>query len=196
MAKMEKIDLKNLSPREMLIMLFTGVFAIGFGYVKFEYEVQQKRIASVEKKIKQTDGLLATASTTLIKYKTPELTKKEMEKTLQRIDRVRQDIQEIKSKMVGKDIDILEQLGNEAELRGAILKSSKSSESDVTKGKFKYKNLTLKLKIQSDYLSLGEFIAGLEQIPAIISLTNVNMLRKESILPMIETQIKLTLSIL
>ena len=72
-TKPAKSDLKNLSIREIAIIVGTLVSAIGYGFVEFEYKVQTKKIEKLEKQSKEIQATTGAFQKALI---TPARTKK------------------------------------------------------------------------------------------------------------------------
>jgi peptidoglycan hydrolase CwlO-like protein len=116
----EKSDIKNLSIREFVIIGSTLLFAIGFGYYEFEYSVQQKKLTQITSEIKEVRTSLGTLQKLLVNPKKVEKTKADIKRIEGELSELKGDIKKVKSRLKGQELEILDQLQNEAEYNGVI----------------------------------------------------------------------------
>ncbi|MZH03697.1 MAG: hypothetical protein F3745_09980 [Nitrospinae bacterium] len=114
-TKPAKSDLKNLSIREIAIIAVTLVTAIGYGFYEFEYKVQIKKIEALKKQsseIKATTGAFQQA---LITPERTQKTKAEIKHLKDEIIELQSSIDKIKARLTGQDLEILDELQNDAD---------------------------------------------------------------------------------
>jgi len=191
-----KLDFEKLKPREIAILMFTAAAAVGFAYYTFEYEPQAKRMQTVDGQLKKVESNIRSFRAAIPSAAQIKRTEKEIDRVDREITQLEAEIKAIKDDMRGREVDVLDELRREAELNGAILESVTTKEKTVTRGKVTYKEVSLILKIQSQYASIGNFVAALEKMPAVIALKGMKTFRKEGILPRVETLINIELSVL
>ncbi|MFQ5673215.1 MAG: type 4a pilus biogenesis protein PilO [Nitrospinales bacterium] len=191
-----KIDFKKLAPREIAILMLTVATGLGFAYYTFEYQPQAKRMKTIDTKLKKVESTIRSFKSAIPSPAQVKRTERQMEQVDREITKLEVEIKAIKDNMRGREVDVLDELRREAELNGVTLESVTTEEKTVTRGKVTYKEVSLVLKIQVHYSSIGNFIAALEKMPAIISLKSMKTFRKEDILPRVEALINVELSVL
>jgi Tfp pilus assembly protein PilO len=188
-----KLQGQPLTPTTQGLLVATVLCLFGFVYYTFEYEVESKKIGVVQKRIQETEELIATFQGGLTTPEKVQNAKLEIENTGNRIADLKLEMQNIKSGMQGKYVDVLKQLEKEAARSGIALKSFKTEEKSVDREKLSYKEVTVNMKIQSDYQTLVRFLEHLQHIPAVMSVRQLEILRKDELLPKIETALQLEL---
>ena len=98
--------------------------------------------------------------------------------------------------MESKTVNILQQLKSNTKSKGAKLLSLKNSEKLVTNGNLTYKEITVLMKIRSDYNTVADIVKKFNDIPALISLKSLETERIDEILPLVETQLQLEVIVL
>lgn len=191
--KAGNFDLKKLNPREKGILAAVVMFGIGFLFYTFEYTVQEKKIKKAATQLKQLKTSIDSLQSGTPNAAQVRQTQKDIEDNKAKIEAMREEINQTRDKMKGKYLDILNELKREAQIHGAVLRSVSTAEKVIIKDTLTYKEVSLTLKIQSDYYAIGSFISALEKLPAAISVSNLETIRKDDILPYVETVLKLTL---
>ena len=190
---MNKFDIKKLTLREKVIMITMTLVVVGLGFFKLEYEVQEKKLKKITSQINRT----STSLNSLAKIIPAAASVKNIEQKINRFKennaQLKKDIKFAKSRMRGSYLEILNAMNAEAEKSKAILKSTKTTDEEIKKGKLKYKEVTVTMVIHSDYKAISSFIEGLEKIPANIFLDTIEIKRKDEVLPNIQTKLTLKL---
>jgi Tfp pilus assembly protein PilO len=192
----QSVDLKNLKPREIGIMAFTALMLVGFLWYKFEFQPYEAKKKTAEKRLKEVEGLVAVFQQVSANPLLKKDIEGQIEQTGKEIEALREDIAKVKTLMAGKSLDILQQLKSHANNKGAKLLSLKNSEKVVAKGNLTYKEITILIKIRSDYDTVAEIVKRFADIPALLSLKSLETERIDAILPLVETQMQLELIVL
>jgi septal ring factor EnvC (AmiA/AmiB activator) len=196
MALDTSFDLKKISMRELVIMGVTLFSAIGYGYYEFEYSVQQKKITKITQEIKEVRTSLGTLQKLLVNPKKVEKTKADIERIEGELSDLKGDIEKVKSRLKGQELEILDKLQNEAEYNGVILKSMRSSEKLVKRGSLKLKEVSLFMDMEAEFDGLKNFIDSLGTISAVIEIESLETKRNEKILPKVESKLHLKVIVL
>lgn len=194
--KIEPVDLKNLKPREVGILIFTALMLVGFIWYKFELQPYQEKKKTAEKRLTEVNGMVAAFQQAVSNPAQKKEVEDQIEKTGKDITALREDIARVKTLMEGKSVNILQQLKKDASRKGAKLLSLKNTEKTVTHGSVTYKEITVLMKIRSDYNTVADIVKKLESIPALMTLTNLETERVDEVLPLVETQLQLELIVL
>lgn len=195
-AALKQFDLKNLQPREIALLVVAVLGVLGFGYYTFEFKARQKAIKEVKAQLIEAEGNVAAIRQAIISPERINAIEGEIKKNAEEISGVRAEIAAVKSKMQEKYVDILQQLKDEAVDNGAVMQSFKTSEKPVERGSLSYKEVSVTMKIQVEYDSLINLVARLETIPALLSLESLEVLRKDEILPKVESRLSIRLYVL
>lgn len=190
---MNKFDLKKLTAREKVIMVVMTLVVVGLGFFKLEYEVQEKKLKKITSQINKTNISLNSLAKIIPAAAKVKNIEKKISNFKENNSQLEKDIKFAKSRMRGSYLEILNALNAEAEKSKAILKSTKTTDEEVKKGKLRYKEVTVNMVIHSDYKAISSFIEGLEKIPANIFLDTIEVKRKDEILPNIQTKLTLKL---
>ncbi len=190
---MNKFDIKKLTPREKAIMVAMTLVVVGLGFFKLEYEVQEKKLKKITSQINKTNTSLNSLARIIPAAASVKNIEQKINKFKDNNAQLKKDIKFAKSRMRGSYLEILNAMNAEAEKSKAILKSTKTTDEEIKKGKLKYKEVTVTMVIHSDYQAIASFIEGLEKIPAIIFLDTIEIKRKDEILPNIQTKLTLKL---
>ena len=196
MALDTSFDLKKISIRELVIMGITLCSAIGYGYYEFEYTVQQKKITKITNEITEVRASLGTLQKLLVNPKKMEKTKADIKKIEGELSDLKKDIKKVKSRLKGQELEILDQLQNEAEYNGVLLTSMRSSEKLVKRGSLKLKEVSLFMDMEAEFDALRNFIDFLSTIPAVIEIESLETKRNEKILPKVESKLHLKVIVL
>ena len=194
--KIESVDLKNLKPREIGILIFTALMLVGFVWYKFELQPCQEKKKVAEKRLKEVDGMIAVFQMAAISPLQKKDIETQIERTAKEIDALRENIANVKTLMESKTVNILQQLKSNTKSKGAKLLSLKNSEKLVTNGNLTYKEITVLMKIRSDYNAVADIVKKFNDIPALISLKSLETERIDEILPLVETQLQLEVIVL
>jgi hypothetical protein len=194
--KIEPVDLKNLKPREIGILIFTALMLVGFVWYKFELQPHQEKKKVAEKRLKEVDGMIAVFQMAAISPLQKKDIETQIERTAKEIDALRENIANVKTLMESKTVNILQQLKSNTKSKGAKLLSLKNSEKLVTNGNLTYKEITVLMKIRSDYNTVADIVKKFNDIPALISLKSLETERIDEILPLVETQLQLEVIVL
>ncbi len=190
---MNKLDLKKLTPREKVILVVMTLVIVGLGFFKLEYEVREKKLKKITGQINKTNIALNSLAKTIPAGAKVKNIEKKIAKLNEKNAQLKKDIKFAKSRMRGSYLEILNAMNAEAEKSKAILKSTKTTDEEIKKGKLRYKEVTVTMVIHSDYKAIASFIEGLEKIPAIIFLDTIEVKRKDEFLPNIQTKLTLKL---
>lgn len=192
----QPVDLKNLKPREIYILIFTATMLVGFIWYKFEFQPYQEKRKTAEKRLKEVDGMLAVFQQATVNPLQKKDIESQIEKTGKEISVLREDIVRINELMAGKAVNVLQQLKKSANHKGAKLLSLKNSEKTVTSGSLVYKEITIQVKIRSEYDAVADIVKKFEDIPALLTLKSLETERVDDVLPLVETHIQLELIVL
>ena len=195
-TKPEKSDLKNLSIREIAIIVVTLFTALGYGFYQFEYSVQTKKIEELKKQSKEIKAATGAFQQALI---TPERTRKtqaEIKNLKDEILELQTTIDKIKARLTGQDLEILDELQNEADFYGVFLKSISTTERNVFQAGLNLKEVSLVMEVESDYDSLKKFVTSFKNFPAVITIQSLETLRNEKILPKLESRLHIKVIVL
>ena len=192
----QPVDLKNLKPREIYILIFTATMLVGFIWYKFEFQPYQEKRKTAEKRLKEVDGMLAVFQQATVNPLQKKDIESQIEKTGKEISALREDIVRINELMAGKAVNVLQQLKKGANHKGAKLLSLKNSEKIVTSGSLVYKEITIQVKIRSEYDAVADIVKKFEDIPALLTLKSLETERVDDVLPLVETHIQLELIVL
>ena len=192
----QPVDLKNLKPREIGILIFTALMLVGFIWYKFELLPYQEKKKTAEKRLTEVNGMIAAFQMAAATPAQKKEVEDQIEKTGKEIAALREDIARVKTLMEGKSVNILQQLKKDASRKGAKLLSLKNTEKTITHGSLTYKEITVLMKIRSDYNTVADIVKKLENIPALLTLTNLETERVDEVLPLVETQLQLELIVL
>jgi Tfp pilus assembly protein PilO len=190
---MKKFDINKLTLREKVILVTMTLVVVGLGFFKFEYEVQEKKLKKITSQINKTNTSLNSLARIIPAAASVKNIEKKINNFKDNNAQLKKDIKFAKSRMRGSYLEILDTMNAEAEKSKAILKSTKTTDEEIKKGKLKYKEVTVTMVINSDYKAISSFIEGLEKIPANIFLDTIEIKRKDEILPNIQTKLTLKL---
>jgi septal ring factor EnvC (AmiA/AmiB activator) len=192
----DKSDLKNMSMRELVVIGVTLCSAIGFGYYEFEYSAQQKKLTQITSEIKEVRASLGVLQKLLVNPKKVEKTKADIKRIEGELSDLKGDIEKVKSRLKGQELEILDQLQNEAEYNGVILKSMRSSEKLVKRGSLKLKEVSLFMDMEADFDALKNFIDSLGTFSAVLDIESLETKRNEKNLPKVESRLHLKVMVL
>ncbi len=192
----KQFDLKNPQPREIGLLIVAVLGVLGFGYYNFEFKARQKAVKEVKSRLIEVEGSISAVRQGLAVPERIKGIEAEIEKTFFFNDTATTEIYTFKTRMQEKYVDILQQLQDEAKNNGAVMQSFKTSERPVERGNFSYKEVSVVMKIQVEYGSLMNLVAKLETIPALLSLESLEVLRKDEILPKVESRLSIRLYVL
>lgn len=195
-TKPAKSNLKNLSIREIAIIVGTLVSAIGYGFFEFEYKVQTKKITELKKQSKQIQATTGAFQQALITPERTKKTKSEIKNLKDEIIELQSSIEKIKARLTGQDLEILNELQNEADEYGVFLKSINTNERSVFQAGLNLKEVSLVMEVESDYDSLKKFITSFKNFPAVITIQSLETLRNEKILPKLESRLHIKVVVL
>lgn len=186
---MEKFDLKKISMREKVIVLFTLVSLVGYGYHQFEYTVQEKRMKKVKTKLAQVDSSAAAMEKALVMMPDVVKTEKEITRVNQRITKLEGEIEAIKSKMRGSGTGVIREIQNEAALQKIVISSMRIRDRSLRRGKLQMKEISLILELRCGYRAMKHFLEFLDSYPALLSIESLEIVRNDEILPDIENRL-------
>lgn len=132
----------------------------------------------------------------MVNPKKTEKTKANIERIEGELSDLKGDIEKVKSRLKGQELEILDQLQNEAEYNGVILKSIRSSEKLVKRGSLKLKEVSLFMDMEADFDALKNFIDFLGTISAVLEIESLVTKRNEKILPKAESRLHLKVMVL
>ena len=193
---LDKSDLKNLSMRELIIIGFTLIFGVGYGYYEFEYVSKSNEIEKIKSEMSQVQTSLGAFQKLM---KSPENIKKTQEKIVKikkEISLLEKEIEQAKGRLKGQDGEIIDELQNEADFYGVFLKSMRTSERFVKRSGLRLKEVSLIMEMESDYDALKKFIGSLGNSPAVIDIESLETKRVEKILPKVESRLHLKVMVL
>jgi Tfp pilus assembly protein PilO len=195
-TKPEKSDLKNLSIRELVIIVGTLLSAVGYGFDQFEYTVQTKKIKKLNEQSTETQASIGALQQVLISPARTQKTKAEIEKTQEEIVELQTAIEKTKARLTGQDLEILNELQNQADFYGVFLKSIKTSENNLSRAGLRLKEVSLVMEVESDYNALKKFLVSLKNLPAVITIQSLETTRNEKILPKLESRLHIKVIVL
>ncbi len=192
----EKTDLKNLSPRELMIIGFTLIFGVGYGYYEFEYTAQKNKLDKIMSEMTQVQSSLSAFQNILIDPGKVKKTKAQIVLIKEDISKLEQEIEKAKGRLKGQDMEILNELQNEADFFGVFLKSMRTKERSINRSGMRLKEVSLVMEMESDYDALKSFVASLGTFPAILDIESLVTKRNEKILPKVESRLHLKVMVL
>lgn len=195
-VKPAKTDFKNLSIREMVIIVGTLLSAVGYGFFHFEYSVQMKKINNLGKQSAEVQTSLSAFQKVMTSPENIKKTKEEIIKIKDEILELQTIIEKAKARLTGQDLEILNQLQNEADFYGVFLKSIKTSENSLSRAGLNLKEVSLVMDIESDYDALKKFVTSLRDFPAVITIQSLETTRNEKILPKLESRLHIKVIVL
>ena len=193
---LDSSNLKNMSMREKLIVVFTLVFAVGYGYYEFEYAVQKKNLKKIKADLIQVNASVGAFQTMMKSPEKVKKTREQIEKVKEEISEFEEAIDKAKGRLKGQDLEILDELQNEADFYGVFLKSMRSTEKHVRRNGLKMKEVSLIMEMESEYDALKNFISSLSNSPAVIDIESLETKRVEKILPKVESRLHLKVMVL
>ncbi len=195
-TKPEKSDLKNLSIRELVIMGMTLLGAVGYGFIEFEYNVQTKKIKEIEEQLTETQAVMGALQKLMVSPARNRKTKAQIKKVEEEIVELQTAIEKTKARLTGQDLEILNELQNEADFYGVFLKSIKTSENNFSQAGLQLKEVSLVMEVESDYDALKNFVNSLKNLPAVITIQSLETTREEKILPKLESRLHIKVIVL
>lgn len=195
-TKPAKSDLKNLSIREIAIIVGTLISAIGYGFVEFEYKVQTKIIEKLEKQSKEIQATTGAFQKALITPARTKKTKAEIILLKAEIIELQSTIERIKARLTGQDLEILDELQSEADVYGVFLKSIKTNERSISQAGLNLKEVSLVMEVESDYDALKKFVTSFKNFPAVITIQSLETIRDEKILPKLDSRLHIKVIVL
>ena len=196
MAETPKLDLSKLSIREIAIMIATLLAAVGFGFHQFEYKVQTKKIAALEKNTREIQAQIGVFQKILLNPGQIQKTKAQINKIKDEIIELQNIIEKTKVRLQGQGLEILNELQNEADFYGVFLKSLKTSERKLSRAGLRLKEVSLVMEIESDYDALKNFVTALKNFPAVITIQSLETNRDEKILPKLDSRLHIKVIVL
>ena len=196
MAEIQKLDLSKLTIREIVIIIGTLLSAVGYGFYQFEYKVQTKKIAKLEKQSSEVQASITVFRQILINPAQAKKTKAQIKKIKDEIIELQNTIEKTKSRLEGQGLEILNELQNEADFYGVFLKSLKTSERNLSRAGLRLKEVSLVMEIESDYDSLKNFVSALKNFPAVITIQSLETNRDEKILPKLDSRLHIKVIVL
>ncbi len=190
------LDLKKLSLREIVIIGVTLSFAVGYGYYKFEYTTQNKKLENLTKQITQTQASVGAFKKILIDPTIVKKTEAEIEKVKLEVAELYQAIEQGKIRLQGQDTEFLNEIQEIAEANEVFLKSLRSSERFVKRGIMRLKEVSLIMEMEGEYTALKNFVDSLGTFPAVLHIESLEAKRNEKILPKIESRLHLKVLVL
>jgi Tfp pilus assembly protein PilO len=191
-----KSDLKNLSLREFMIIGLTLVFGLGYGYYEFEYTTQNNKLDKVMNEMAEVQAALSAFQNILIDPGKVKKTKAQIVLIKEDISKLEQEIEQAKGRLKGQDMEILNELQNEADFFGVFLKSMRTKERFISRSGMRLKEVSLIMEMESDYDALKNFIASLGTFPAVLDIESLETKRNEKILPKVESRLHLKVMVL
>lgn len=187
--EMEKFDLKKISTREKMIVAFTLISALGYGYYQFEYVVQGKKMKDAMTRLSQVDASAAALEQALAKLKAVGDTEKQIARKNESISRLREEIEAVKAKMKGSATEVVQEIQSKAEALNIVISTMRTRERNFQRGKLKMKEISLILELHCGYTAMKKFLEFLDAYPALLSIESFQMIRNEEILPKIENRL-------
>mgnify|MGYP001409765888 CR=1 FL=1 len=192
----EMTDIKNLSMREFMIIGLTLVFGVGYGYYEFEYVAQNKKLDKVATELAQVQSSLNAFQQVLMDPRKVKKAKTQIVKIKEEISQLEQEIEKAKDRLRGQDMEIINDLQNEADFFGVFLKSMRTSERFVNRSGMRLKEVSLIMEMECDYDALKNFITSLDTFPAVLDIESLETKRNEKILPKVESRLHLKVMVL
>ncbi|MBL7021226.1 MAG: hypothetical protein ISR86_11885 [Nitrospinaceae bacterium] len=189
-------DLKNLTLREIAIIVGSLLSAIGYGFFQFEYTVQIKKIEQLEKQSTEVQTSIGALQKALISPARTQKTKAEIIAVTGELAELQSDIEKTKTRLVGQGLEILNELQSEADFYGVFLKSIKTSERNLSRAGLRLKEISLILEVESDYDSLKKFVTSLKEFPAYMTIQSLETNRDEKILPKLDSRLHIKVIVL
>ena len=193
--KIEKFDINNISTRDRIFLAFTLTVALGYGFYEFEYKKTKAKEKMLALEISKINAPLELMQKSLqdVSVRDPENRIKQLEAN---IDKLKDEIKEMKVALHGKSLDVLNGLQASANKTGVIVKNIDIKEKDIKRGDVNIKELSLVLILNSDYKSLRNFMASLKDFPLAVGVKSMDTKRDEEISPLVETRLFLKLFLL
>ena len=192
----EKTDLKNLKPREFMIIAFTLIFGVGYGYYEFEYTAQKNKLDKIMSEMTQVQSSLSAFQNILIDPGKVKKTKAQIVLIKKDISKLEEEIEKAKGRLKGQDMEILNDLQNEADFFGVFLKSMRTKERFINRSGMRLKEVSLIMEMESEYDALKSFISSLGTFPAVLDIESLETKRNEEILPKVESRLHLKVMVL
>ncbi len=192
---MAESALQKLSLRERIILGIVVMVIVGAGYVHFEYDPMTKKLQGLEAQISQVKGEVASFQQAVGGLRSQNIPQK-VQAAQADIIRMQDEMQFFKTRMSGEVRDVVGVLKRQAALHGIKLQSISSEESPVQGQFIQYRRVEIHLKMQSQYPGIGKFIQALDEVPAILAIENLEVLREPSTLPRLNTSLTLRLFVI
>lgn len=187
--------LEKLSVRERFILALVVVVLVGVGYIHFVYDPLQNKLKTVNAQIIQVQGEVDSFQQAVAGMRGKNIPQK-IQMARGEIVRIQDEMQFFESQMSGKVQDVIGVLKRQAALHGIKLKSINSEESPAGGQSLQYRKVEIHLKMESGYSGIGNFIQALEEVPAIIAVENLEVLRDQQTLPRLKTSMTLRLFVI
>lgn len=187
--------LDKLSKRERFILALVVVVVVGVGYLNFVYDPMTKKLMSIDNQIAQVQGEIGSFQQAVSGLRRQNVQQK-IQMTRGEIVRIQDEMQFFQSRMSGQVQDVIGVLKRQAALHGIKLKSINSEESKAGGRNLQYRKVEITLKMESGYNGIGNFIQALEEVPAIIAVENLEVVREPQTLPRLKTSLTLRLFVI
>ncbi len=187
--------LEKLSTRERFILALVVVVVVGVGYLNFVYDPMSKKLKSIDNQIAQVQGEIGSFQQAVSGLRRQNVQQK-IQMARGEIVRIQDEMQFFQSRMSGQVQDVIGVLKRQAALHGIKLKSINSEESQVGGQNLQYRKVEITLKMESGYNGIGNFIQALEEVPAIIAVENLEVVREPQTLPRLKTSLTLRLFVI
>ncbi len=187
--------LEKLSLREKIILGVVGVVVVGVGYVHFEFDPQTKNLQKVNTQVSQVQNEIDSYRQAVAGLRGQNIPRK-IQMARGDIVRMQDELQFFQTRMSGEVQDVIGVLKRQAKKHGIRLKSINSEESSVGGQYLQYRRVEIHLRMESGYSGIGNFIRALEEVPAILAIQNLEVLREQNVLPRLSTSMTLRLFVI
>ncbi|QPJ62537.1 MAG: type 4a pilus biogenesis protein PilO [Candidatus Nitronauta litoralis] len=187
--------LDKLSTRERLILALVAVVVVGVGYLNFVYDPLTKKLKTIDNQIAQVQGEIGSFQQAISGLRRQNIQQK-IQMARGEIVRIQDEMQFFQTRMSGQVQDVIGVLKRQAALHGIRLKSINSEESPAGGPNLQYRKVEISLKMESGYPGIGNFIQALEEVPAIIAVENLEVVREPKTLPRLKTSLTLRLFVI
>jgi Tfp pilus assembly protein PilO len=184
-----------LRSREKILLVFVAIAVAIWAFDHFYYAPQNRKISGLKEEVKAADLKLAESVLLTKGTETVEAEVTRLEKELDRLNKKTLKGEEFRAflKHLAKESDPLQM-----KIISLIPQEEKPSLPEVKKGTSasQYRKVTVHMVLHSTYTNLGSYLTGIEELPFLVNVDNLQIEKNEEILPFLKVTIGLSIHII
>jgi Tfp pilus assembly protein PilO len=184
-----------LRSREKILLVFVAIAVAIWAFDHFYYAAQNRKISGLKEEVKAADLRLAESVLLTKGTETVEAEVTRLEKELDRLSKKTLKGEEFRAflKHLAKESDPLQM-----KIISLIPQEEKPSLPEVEKGTSasQYRKVTVHMVLHSTYTKLGSYLKGIEELPFLVNVDNLQIEKNEEILPFLKVTIGLSIHII